>query len=86
MTGGPAIWDGRGDADGSICFTKDSGEIVGRPYVVEPVRSALGKWRRLYDLEARRAAMERTVLDDGWLRRRAGNTVGSIVRDVEDAL
>lgn len=78
-----AIWSGKGEADGLAWFTKDNGEIVGRPYVERRVSAALSRWRRFHNLDHRRAVMARTVGSDDWLRQRAGQTVSSLIRDAE---
>lgn len=85
------IWNGKGQIveDGpnrEAYWTKDSGEIVGRPYVRERASRGLSAWRDMYSLEARRAVLAATVDDDAWLSSRAFETVGSIVRDVVDHL
>jgi hypothetical protein len=78
------LYDGLGDAEGKVFWTKDNGEVVGRPYVRQRAVSALARWRDSYSLAARRAAVAATVGSDQWMTVRAGQTVGSIVRDVED--
>ncbi len=80
------LYDGQGDAEGKVCWTKNSGDVVGRPYVRQRTLSALARWRSSYSLAARRAAVAATIETDSWMTFRAGQTVGSIVRDVEDYL
>jgi hypothetical protein len=75
------IWNGKGEADGLVWFTKDAGEIVGRPYVRRRVATALSRWRFAYSLAQRRAALAATVGSDDWLRTRNRQTVGSLERD-----
>jgi hypothetical protein len=67
-------------------ITKDNGEIVSHKYVLRRVSSALSKWRSVYTLAERRAVMDATVNNPEWMRAKSGRTVGSIVREVEDAL
>ena len=71
-------------ADSDPTFTKDNGEIVSRAYLRRRVISGLSRWRRIYPLEARRAAIAATLDNAAWMRARNGQTVGSIVRAVED--
>lgn len=80
------IWDGKGDAEGKVYFTKDNGTFVGRPYVRRRVSSALSRWRHLDSLNARKAAISATIDNDAWLAQRNGCTVGALIRDVETAL
>lgn len=80
------IWNGKGDAEGLVCFTKNSGEIVGRPYVRQRIAAGLSRHARFHSLEARRAVIAATVDDDGWLSQRNGQTVGSLLRDATKLL
>lgn len=80
------IWDGNGCADDKAHWSKDNGELVGRRYVRDRVASDLSRWRSLYSLERRRAAIAATVDNDEWMRRNHGCTVGSVIRDVESVL
>jgi hypothetical protein len=81
-----SIWNGKGDADGFVYFTKDNGEIVGRPYVEKRVAAGLGRWRDLYTVDARRLALHATTGSDAWLRQRNQQTVSSLIRDAESVL
>ena len=81
-----AIWDGRGDADGTVYFTKNNGELVGRPYLRRRVASHLARWSWRFPLDARRAALAATVGDDDWLRGRTGELVASVCRAAEEHL
>lgn len=69
-----------------IIITKNNGEIVSRKYLRSRVISALSKWRRLYSLEERRAVIAKTIDNDEWLCRHNCETVGSIIRGVENEL
>lgn len=83
---GREIWNGRGDAEGKVYWTMHNGEIVGRPYIRKRASSYLSRWRSLRSLEVRRAAIRATIERDEWMRFRAGETVGSVLRQVEDYL
>ena len=80
------LYDGRGDAEGRVFWLKDDGQVVGRPYVRQRTVTALAKWRGKYSLTARRATVAATIESERWMIVRAGQTVGSIVRDVEESL
>jgi hypothetical protein len=67
----------------NIEVTKDSGEIVSRKYLRSRVSSALSRRRREYSLEERRAVIAKTIDDDLWLARKHGQTVSSIIREVD---
>jgi hypothetical protein len=67
----------------NLHITKDNGEIVSHKYVVRRVSSALSRWRHIYTLAERRAVFDATVNNPEWMRRKRGQTVGSIVREVE---
>ncbi len=78
------IWDGKGDADGKVVFTKNNGELVGRPYVRRRAVAALARLSRYRSPEDRAAALAATIDNDEWLRFRDLNTVSAICRDVID--
>ncbi len=78
------IWDGNGDADGKVVFTKDNGELVGRPYVRRRAVAALSRFSRYRSAEDRASALAATIDNDEWLRFRNLNTVSAICRAVVD--
>jgi hypothetical protein len=80
------IWNGAGDADDAIWFTKEKGEIVGRPYLRDRASKHIGRWRRSFPLAARKTTIASTIDNDDWLRIRAYQTAASVCRDVEDHL
>ncbi len=45
------IGDGKGDAEGRAYFTKDNGEIVGRPYVRRRAIAAMNRFRRWHSID-----------------------------------
>jgi hypothetical protein len=67
-------------------ITKDNGEFVDAAYLRRRVSSALSRWRNYHSLEERRAVIARTLDDPAWMRSRRDQTVGSIIRAVEDEL
>lgn len=68
-------------------WTKDNGDIVHLPYVRQRVVTHLSRrWRTIYPVAARRAAIAATLGSESWLKFRNGQTVGAMVRDVEDCL
>lgn len=80
------FWNGSGEAEDKVYWTKNDGMIVGRPYVRERARRALSKWHPYKQTEHRNKVLAATVDNDQWLGFRAHETVGSVVRDVEDYL
>ncbi len=76
------IWDGKGEADGFVYFTKDNGEIVGRPYLRRRAVAALSRFRRWRSDVDRAATLAATIDNDEWLAFRNLNTVSAICRAV----
>jgi hypothetical protein len=64
-------------------ITKDNGEIVSAKYLRARVVAALSKYRRIYTLAERNAAIADTLDNPEWMQRKAGYTVGAIIREVE---
>lgn len=81
-----AIWDGRGDADGKVYFTKDNGEIVGIGYVRARIQRHLRSFSHLFSAEARVAALSATAGNPEWLSSRKLQTVSSLCREAVSAL
>ncbi len=67
-------------------ITKDNGEIVTAAYVRRRVISALSRWRHIYTIDERRAAIKATLDNPQWLKSKRGQTVGSIIREIENKI
>lgn len=81
------VWNGTGDAEGCVYFTKNNGEIVGRPYAIDRARAYLSdRHGRFHSVDARRAAIDATLGNDAWCVTRAGYLVSALCRDVAAAL
>lgn len=84
------FWDGTGDADGKVHFTKNNGEIVGRPYVRSRVSRYLSQSlqgdlaRRLYGDNGALVVLRIlsvTVDNDAWLASRHQCLVSYVCKD-----
>ncbi len=76
------FWDGTGDADGKVYFTKNNGEIVGRPYVRSRVSRYLS--RRYQGVDGALVALKIlsvTVDNDAWLASRNQCLVAYVCKD-----
>lgn len=69
-----------------LMITKDNGEIVTRQYIRTRAMNRLYRFRHIYSLEERRAAIAATVGNDEWIKRKYGQTVSSVLRAVEAEL
>lgn len=79
------IWNGKGDAEGKVSFTKNDGTIVGRPHlrgralrhlITTPVAGVL---LGTFDREL---LVRMTIHNDEWLSPRNGMLVSAILREM----
>lgn len=76
------IWDGTGDADGKVCFTKNNGEIVGRLYVrSRVVRHLSRRYRGVEGAKVVQRILKATVDNDAWMSSRHLHLVGYVCKD-----
>lgn len=78
------IWDGRGDAEGSVYFVDGRGIVRGRPHVRALTRRYL---RRAFVLTPAEVddVLAKTVDRDDWLAGFDGMLPGAVARSVLDA-
>lgn len=83
------FWDGKGELDDTtqVFFTRQDGQLVGRPYLRERAkRYLMATWHYAPDRRERvRYTLANTVDNDAWLRARNCQLVTTVCRDAAQA-